>query len=117
MGKIYKRVGGYISKLTQINNGGNPGTGSEGWSSASLIYKSNGGRQRANSIRSKKYNGIDYINGYIKNNLLIIDLQIGGQPGGGLLFLTAINPKPVTLKVTREYLLKLTSVHVNKLIE
>ena len=46
----------------------------------------------------------------------MIALRIGGRPGGGLLFFTAASPRPVTLKIVREYFLKLINVHVYKLM-
>ena len=46
----------------------------------------------------------------------MIILRIGGRPGGGLLFFTATNFKPVRLKIKRENFSKLTNVHVYKLV-
>ena len=87
MGKIYKRVWGRISRLSHIISGGGRGTGTNGWPGASLIRGGNGGGQYAGGGKGQ-YGGINYLGYYIKSNLLIIDLQIGGRPGGGLLFLT-----------------------------
>ena len=43
MGKIYKGIGGYISRLTQIGGGGDPGIRSERRFNASLIRGDYGG--------------------------------------------------------------------------
>ena len=46
----------------------------------------------------------------------MVDLRIGGQPGGGLLFLTTANLQPITLKAIKKYFLKFTNMHVYNLI-
>ena len=51
MGKIYKRVGGCVSRLTQIGGGGGPGTKIKRRPSASLIYGGDGGGQYISGIK------------------------------------------------------------------
>ena len=115
MGKIYKRVWGCVSKLNHITSGGGRGIKTNGWPGASLIRRGDGGGQCAGGGKGR-YGSTGYLGYYIKSNLLIIDLQIGGRPGGGLLFFTT-NSQSVTLKTTRKYLLKLTNVPIHKSIK
>ena len=91
MGKIYKGIGGCISRLTQINCSGDPGTGPEKRSSASLVCKGDRGGRRTGGIKKGQYGGINCLGYYIKSNLFITNLQTGGQPYRGLLLLTT-NP-------------------------
>ena len=115
MGKIYKRIWGWVPKLSHIRGGGGRNTGIKRWPSANLIRKGNGGGRRAGGGKGR-YDGAGYLNYYIKNNLFIIDLRIGGQPRGDLLLFT-INSQPTTLKTTRKYFLILTNMPVRKLVK
>ena len=87
MGKIYKRVGGRIPKLYHIGGGGGRGTRIKWRPNASLNRGGDEGDRYAGG-GGDRYGGTGYLNYYIKSNLIIVNLQIGGQPGGGLLFLT-----------------------------
>ena len=115
MGKIYKGVGGYVPKLCYIGGGGGRGIRTKWRPSASLSRGGNGGGQYAGGGKGR-YSGIGCLSYYIKNNLIIIDLRIGGRPRGGLLFL-AINSRPATLKTIKKHFLTLTNVPVYKSIK
>ena len=115
MGKTYKGVWGHISKLSHIAGGDGRGTRTNGWPGASLICGGDGGGQRTGNGKGR-YGGTGCLGYYIESNLLIVDLQIGGRPGGGLLFLTT-NSGFATLKMVKEYLSKLTNMPVRKSIK
>ena len=115
MGKIYKGVGGRIPRLYHISGGGGRGIRTKRRPGASLIRRGDGGGQCAGGGKGR-HGGTGYLGCYIKSNLIIVDLRIGGRPWGGLLFL-ATSSRPATLKTIRKYLLTLTSVPVRKLIK
>ena len=114
MGKIYKRVGGRVPKLCHIGGGGGRGIRIKRRPSASLSRGGNGGGRCAGG-KGGRYNGTGCLGYYIKSNLIIIDLRIGGRSRGGLLLLTT-NSRPAILKTTRKYFLILISVPVRKLV-
>ena len=115
MGKIYKRVRGCVPKLCHIGSGGGCGTRTKRRPNASLNYGDDGGGRYAGGGKGQ-YGGVNYLGYYIKSNLIIVDLRIGGQPRGGLLFFT-INSQPATLKIIKKYLLILINMPVHKLIK
>ena len=73
MGKIYKRVGEYVPRLSHIGGGGGRGTGINGWPGASLIHRGDGGGQYAGGGKGQ-YGGTGCLDYYIKSNLFIVDL-------------------------------------------
>ena len=115
MGKIYKKVGGYVPKLYHINNSNGRGIKTKRRPSTNLNRGGNGGGQRVGGGKGR-HGGINYLGYYIKNNLIIINLRIGGQPRGGLLLLTT-NSQPATLKIIKKHFLTFTNIPVHKLIK
>ena len=75
--KIYEGVGGCIPRLNYINGGGGRGIKTKRRPNANLIRKGNRGGRCAGGGKSR-YCGTGYLGDYIKNNLLIINLEIGG---------------------------------------
>ena len=77
MGKIYKGVKGYVLKLCYIGGGSGRGIKTKQRPSTSLSRGGNGGGQYTGG-GGGRYGSTGYFGYYIKNNLIIINLRIGG---------------------------------------
>ena len=77
MGKIYEGVGGCVLRLYHIGGGGNRGIRIKQRPSVNLSRRGDGGGRCAGGERGR-YGGIGYLGYYIKSNLIIVDLRIGG---------------------------------------
>ena len=73
MGKIYKRVWGYIFRLSHIGSSDGRSIRTKRRPNASLIRGGNGDGQCASGGKGR-YGGISYFGYYIKSSLFIIDL-------------------------------------------